>query len=101
MPSRYDSYIMLFRTQINLPGEDHRRAKARAAELGISLAEYIRRLIRRDLDDAQPQADISAIFDLFASDEPTDVARFKDEYIGEAVEAEYLRSVGRAAFEDE
>lgn len=92
---------MLFRTQINLPGEDHRRAKARAAELGISLAEYVRRLIRRDLDDAQPRADISAIFDLFASDEPTDVARFKDEYIGAAVEAEHLRSVGRAAFEDE
>lgn len=90
MPSRYDSYIMLFRTQINLPGEDHRRAKARAAELGISLAEYVRRLIRRDLDAAQPRADISAIFDLFESDDIMDVAHL-DEQVGEAVEAEHSR----------
>lgn len=96
MPSRYDSYIMLFRTQINLPGEDHRRAKARAAELGISLAEYVRRLIRRDLDEERPTADISAIFGLGRSG-GSNVARLKDEYIGEAVEAEYERERSRRA----
>ncbi len=92
MRSRYDSYIMMYRTQINLPGEDHRRAKTRAAELGISLAEYVRRLIRRDLDEGLPRSDISAIFDLFASDETMDIARL-DEQIGEAVEAEHMAEV--------
>ena len=81
---------MVARTQITLPAEDHRRARARAAELGISLAEYIRRLVARDLGTPAPRGDISAIFDLGSSG-GSDIARFKDEYIGDAVEAEYVR----------
>ena len=85
---------MVSRTQITLPPEDHRRARARAAELGISLAEYVRRLVARDLDRPAPRADISAIFNLGHSG-GSDIARFKDEYIGEAVEAEYDRETQR------
>ena len=72
-----------------------RRAHARAAELGISFAEYIRRLVAGDLGERKPKADISIMFDLGASDEPTDVARNKDKMIGEAVWQNYLRKTGR------
>jgi hypothetical protein len=83
---------MVSRTQITLSPEDHRRARARAADLGISLAEYIRRLVARDLERPAQRAHISAIFDLGDSG-GSDIARFKDEYIGDAVEAEYERDM--------
>jgi len=86
----------MVRTQIALDPEDHRRVKLRAAEQGVSLAEYVRRIVRRDLGGEQrPKADISAIFGLFDSG-GSDVAKHKDRYVGEAVEAEYLRKTGRA-----
>lgn len=91
----------MVRTQIALDSEDHRRAKRRAAEQGISLAEYVRRAVRYDLGgEERPKGDISEIFGLFSSG-GSDVAKHKDRYVGEAVEAEYLRKTGRAKFEDE
>jgi hypothetical protein len=80
---------MAVRTQIGLSAEDHRRAKRRAAELNISLAEYIRRLVARDLGEPRPAASPELLFDLGRS-EGSDIARHKDEYIGDAVES--LRS---------
>ena len=50
------------RTQIDLKAEQHALVKRKAAELGISMAEYIRRLVERDLGQTGPGADISAIF---------------------------------------
>lgn len=85
---------MMARTQISLSMEEHKRAKARAASLGISFAEYIRSLVRRDLRDERPAGDISAMFGLGDSG-GSDVARFKDDYVAEAVEAEYERETGR------
>lgn len=76
---------MTVRTQIALEAEDHQRAKRHAAELGISLAEYVRRLVARDLGEQQPAARPELLFDLGASPE-SDVARRKDEYLGEALE---------------
>jgi hypothetical protein len=75
--------------------ELRRHARAKARELGISFAEYVRRLVARDLGEPKPKADISMIFDLCASGEPTDIARDKDKMIGEAVWDEYLRDIGR------
>ncbi len=72
-----------------------RRAQAKAAELGVSFAEYVRRLVANDLGEPKPKADISLVFDLGASDEPTDIARDKDKMIGAAVWNEYLRKTGR------
>jgi hypothetical protein len=77
-----------------LLAEDHRRAKARAVELDISLAEYIRRVIARDLGD-EPQSNISAIFDLGDSG-GSDVSQHKDEYLGEAAWRDFLRSTGQS-----
>ena len=68
------------RTQITMNLELQRRAQAKAEELGISFAEYVRRLVASDLG---------------ASREPTDIARDKDKMIGEAVWEEYLRKTGR------
>ena len=74
-----------------------RRAHAKAAELGISFAEYVRRLVERDLGETKPKpkADISIFFDLIDEGPPTDIARNKDEMIGEAVWQEYLHETGR------
>jgi hypothetical protein len=82
---------MMSRTQISIPSEEHRLARRRAGELGISFAEYMRRLIRRDLGEpTRPRADISVLFDLGDSG-GSDVANHKDEYIGDALDALHPR----------
>ena len=45
---------MMAKTQISLETEMQRRARQRAHDLGVSLAEYFRRLVARDL--ARPEA---------------------------------------------
>jgi hypothetical protein len=83
------------RTQITMDPEMQRRAQAKAAELGISFAEYVRRVVAEDLGAPKPKADISMIFDLIREGPPTNIARDKDKMIGEAVWQEYLRKTGR------
>jgi hypothetical protein len=80
------------RSQITLDPELQRRAHAKAAELGISFAEYIRRLLTNDLGEPKAKADISVVFDLVDEGPPTNIARDKDKMIGEAVWQEHLRS---------
>lgn len=75
---------MVVRTQITLDAEAHRQAKRRAADLGISFAEYVRRVVDRDLGAPAPRPDPSQIFGLFDSG-GSDVARDKDRYVDEAV----------------
>ena len=77
---------MVARTQITLDPEAHRRAKVRAAELGVSLAEYFRRLADRDLSQPDRTVDVTAVFDLGDS-KGADIARAKDVYVGEAIAA--------------
>jgi len=55
------------RTQIALDDEQHARAKRKAAELGITMAEYIRILVDRDLGDDNSRADVSEIFGIGSS----------------------------------
>jgi hypothetical protein len=86
---------MVQRTQISLPPEDHRRARARASELGVSLAEYIRRLVARDLHTERERAPVEALFGLGNSGKGADVSKRKDAYVGEAVEANARRHAGR------
>jgi hypothetical protein len=76
--------IMVIRTQITPDAEAHRRAKRRAVELGISFAEYVRRAVNRDLGEPASSADPSEIFGLFDGG-GSDIARRKDEYVGQAV----------------
>lgn len=77
----------MIRTQITLDRELRNQARRRAGELGISLAEYIRRLLERDLHGPRIVADPSVVFDLGDSG-GSDVARSKDAMIGEAVSME-------------
>lgn len=49
------------RTQIALEPEQHAQVKLKAAALGITMAEYIRRLVDRDLGRGTTAADVSAI----------------------------------------
>jgi hypothetical protein len=77
---------MVSRIQVSLTPEQHRRARARAAELGISFAEYVRRLVARDLGGTGERSNPRALFDLGDSG-GSDVARRKESYVGEAVEA--------------
>jgi len=81
---------MMSRTQITLETRLHRRARQRASELGVSLAEYVRRLVARDLDVPQAKADVTCVFDLGSSD-PSDIAHDKDSMIAEAFESELAR----------
>jgi hypothetical protein len=78
---------MMSRTQISLDPELQQRARRRAARLGVSFAEYVRRVVARDLEDRRrPAGDPSLVFALGAS-RGADVARDKDTMIAEAVAA--------------
>jgi hypothetical protein len=77
---------MMARTQITLPPETQRLARKRATELGISLAEYVRTLLARDLARPRAIVDPSRIFDLGKSG-ASNIARNKDRMIGEAFDA--------------
>jgi hypothetical protein len=80
----YDGAIMMSRTQITLDHEMQRRVRRRASDLGVSLAEYFRRLVARDLARPEAASDVHLIFDLGDSG-GSDIARDKDEMIGQAV----------------
>jgi len=80
---------MMTRTQIALDTESHRRARERAADLGVSLAEYVRRLVERDLGEPEQSVDPSAFLSLGSSG-GSNVARHKDEYIAQAIEDDVL-----------
>lgn len=89
---------MMVRTQVSLDRELHGRARKRAEELGISLAELTRRALTRELapaSDAQV-LDVSAIFNLGDSG-GSDIAAGKDRYLAEATWNEHLRKTGRLA----
>lgn len=77
---------MMARTQITLDPELQRRARQRAHDLGCSLAEYLRRLVVRDLGERTTRPDVSLIFDLGNSG-GSDISKNKDEMIGEAIAA--------------
>jgi hypothetical protein len=93
VPLHYDVSTMMVRTQISLPSEDHRRAKRRAAELGVSLAEYVRRAVARDLGGAAERSDVTALFDLGRSGR-SDIASNADRELSRAVAS---RRPGRGA----
>jgi hypothetical protein len=82
---------MMSRTQITLDSQAHRRARQRASELGVSLAEYFRRLVARDLAGPEAKGDVTAIFDLGSSG-GSNIARNKDAMIADAFLASRKKS---------
>ncbi|MGB9492709.1 MAG: hypothetical protein WCA92_19770 [Terriglobales bacterium] len=83
---------MMARTQITLEPETHRLARQRASDLGVSLAEYLRALVKRDLGTPKKKADVSCIFDLGRSKGVSNIAKHKDRMIAEAIQADFERS---------
>lgn len=75
------------RTQLSLETEDLRRARQRAAHLGISLAEYVRRLVAQDLGESGPGPGPQVVFDLGSSGGGSNIADHKDAMIGGAFSA--------------
>jgi hypothetical protein len=71
------------RTQITLDPEMQRRARQRASDMGLSLTEYIRRLVSRDLGGRPGASNPAVLFDL-GSSRGSDVARNKDAMLAEA-----------------
>lgn len=71
------------RTVITLPDHMHAIAKQRAAELGISFAEFARRLFEKELASAAPLGDIDSICGMVEGT-PFDMARDGRRIIEEA-----------------
>jgi hypothetical protein len=71
-----------------------RRAKARAEKLGISFAEYIRRLLSQDLGEPKRNVDISSIIGLGDSG-GSNISRDKDKLVGEAFASLKLKKRAR------
>lgn len=88
---------MMARTQITLDPEMQRRARRRAAELGVSFAEYVRNVLARDLGGRRKEANPSLVFNLGSSGPGTDIARAKDSMVGEAVAAAHGKRRRRRA----
>jgi hypothetical protein len=82
---------MMSRTQISLDPEVQRRARQRAAKLGVSFAEYVRRVVERDLGPSpHARRGAAAVFDLGSSG-GADVARDKDEMVAAAFASRPVR----------
>jgi hypothetical protein len=77
---------MMAKTQIALETEMQRRARQRANDLGVSLAEYFRRLLARDLARPETASAVDRIFDLGTS-RSSDIASQKDSMIAEAFQS--------------
>lgn len=72
------------RTQLSFERESLRRARTKASQLGISLAEYVRRLVAEDLGEPTPRADPTTVFNL-GSSAGSDIAKEKDAMVGQAL----------------
>ncbi|HEX4158687.1 MAG TPA: hypothetical protein VHY79_09435 [Rhizomicrobium sp.] len=88
---------MTSRSQITMDSGLQRRARQRAAELGLSFAEYVRRAVLRDLGEKQPKPDVSILFNLVDDGPPSDIARDKDRMLAEAALREHRRKKQQAA----
>jgi hypothetical protein len=86
---------MNVRTQIKVDPELQRRANAKAAELGVSFAEYVRRLLADDLGPRRERSDISVVFDIVDEGPMTNIAADKDKMVGEAVWRDHVRETGK------
>lgn len=85
---------MMARTQITLEPEFQRRAHQRASDLGVSFAEYVRRLMIRDLGAPRTATNVECVFDLGRS-AASDIAKEKDSMIAGAFAAGAHKSARR------
>lgn len=79
------------RTQIALSPEQHSSVRRKATELGISMAEYIRRLVDQDLAHPPTKGDLHSIIGLFGSG-GSDISKEKDDAVRAAISEQAERS---------
>lgn len=82
----YDGPIMKVRVQFAMDSDLKRRAKKRAARLGLSLSQYLVSLIEGDLVPQETKVGVEAVFNLGSSG-GSDITLNKDTMIAEAIEA--------------
>lgn len=72
--------------RVTLSEADHAQVAEKAAAMGISVAEYIRRLVRRDLEDRAVRSapSVSELFGIGDSG-ANDVAAQERRYVGDAI----------------
>lgn len=78
------------RTVITLPDHLHAEAKRRAAEQGISFAEFVRRLFHRELGTAELHGDLDGICAMVHG-EPFDMSTDGKAIVAEAAAAQHTR----------
>jgi hypothetical protein len=87
------------RTQIYLDPEQHAKLVAEARERGISLAALLREIVTGHVEEKAPAYDARSWDAIVAiggdEGEPTDIALYKDQYIGEAMDLVYEKKMGR------
>ena len=81
------------RTVITLPDHVHALAKQRAAEQGISFAEFARRLFDRELGSVAPQGDLDAICAM-VNGEAFDMAADGKAIVAAAAAAQHAQRLG-------
>lgn len=82
----------MVRTQISLDNHDHARAKKRAAELGISLSELIRRALRTELGTREKPNGIAAIFGMITGP-VTNTGKSIDDDVAAHIDEEHEREL--------
>lgn len=82
---------MMSRMQISIDVELRARVARRALRQGVSVAEVVRQALQKEVGVAQPQADVSLVFDLGRSDKPTNIARDKNKMLAEALAVKLRR----------
>lgn len=85
------------RTQVYLDPEEHRKLVAEAASRGISLAALLREIVASHVGERAAPYEakgFESIIGIIRSDKPTDVARFGDEYMAEAMDELYRKKMG-------
>ncbi len=86
---------MRTRTMVYLEREELQALRAEARSLGISLAELMRRLVKRHLEEGPVPTPVSpeTYLKLIAlgSSGQSDVAEHHDAYLGQALRGEHLR----------
>lgn len=78
---------MTSRMQITLDPAMQVKVRRRAERIGVPVAEYVRRVIAADLGGDPPKSDVTELFGLGRSPEPTDIAKNKEAMIAEAIAA--------------
>lgn len=89
--------MMYKRTQIYLDPEEHRRLVREAAERGLSLTEYLRRVIGNRTAERSAPYDTRSWVGLFGivDSGPRDTAETMDEEAAAAFDEEHRRSLRR------